>query len=258
MTANLEHTTHFKRLTADKFSKAALQYQEFALVQQQSADYLISQISPRSNAICLDLGAGPGVNSRALKKLFTRVIALDLSAHMLAQIPASLVDFKCCADMDALPFQPNSFDAVFSNFASQWSQDFATLLSQLHQTLKPGGRVYLTNVLAGSLAEIAQAWQAIDNQKHINSFLSYDEFKDIADHSSFKVIELHSKLHQQGFATALEAFKSIKAIGANTKMAHQPTGLLGKKAFQTVLSAYPHQQGEFYVSYYVGYMVLEK
>ena len=111
---------------------------------------------------------------------------MDLSTDMLAQIEDSLVDFKCCADMDALPFASNSFDAIFSNFSSQWSVDFAALIDQLNMILKPGGRLYLTNVLDGSLAEIAQAWQAIDNEKHINNFISFDTFEASAKLSAFK------------------------------------------------------------------------
>ena len=120
---------HSNKLTTQtKFSKAAANYASHANVQKQAAAHLFKMMaSKHQQGTCLDLGAGPLVNTAMLKTHFDTVLAMDLSHSMLSteQNPHCL---KVCADMDNLPLQQSSLDCVFSNFAMQWSADLEALL----------------------------------------------------------------------------------------------------------------------------------
>ena len=258
MSAVAFNNQRVKALTQDKFSKAAANYAQNAQVQQQSSQQLFKFVQARTSGICLDLGSGPGVNCDLLRSYFPHVIAMDLSVDMLKNIEQGLDVRRCCADMDSLPVQSSSLDAVFSNFASQWSNNFAFLINELYRVLKPGGRVYLTNVLSGSLEEIRMAWQAIDSEPHINEFLPVENFYAIAQQSAFKIKHVDHLVHQHHFERPIDALRSIKAIGANTKLGYSSSGLMGKQQYQKLLQAYPATKRGCAVSYHVGYMVLEK
>jgi malonyl-CoA O-methyltransferase len=160
-----------RRWANDKFSKAAEQYNSHANVQKQAARDLFKWINSQpynQNKRCVDLGAGPLVNTSQLSKQYGQVIAIDLSLNMLKS--AALTNPKVCADMDNLPLQASSIDVIFSNFAVQWSANFEKLMHSLYKSLKPGGQAYISTVVAGSLNEIKTAFAALDNRSHINTF----------------------------------------------------------------------------------------
>ena len=118
-----------KQVTQRKFSTAASQYVAHAHVQKQAAIDLIKLIkldASTKHKHCVDLGAGPLVNTEELQGIYKQVIAMDLSLTMLKN--SAVTAPRICADMDNLPLQQNSIDVVFSNFAMQWSADFKELL----------------------------------------------------------------------------------------------------------------------------------
>lgn len=243
-----------KQHTAAHFSKAASSYDQYAHVQKQAADIILKSLDSYY-AVTLDLGSGPFVNSFELKKRSGYVVSADLSEAMLAE----KVTTSVCADMDELPFLPNSFDLVFSNFAMQWSADIAMLFKQIHQVLKPGGKAHFSLVIEGTLSEIAQSFAAVDGKSHINSFLNEATLDSALKQSNLIVQSLSFCHHKIYYPSAKLAFNSIKAIGANFKNGGQTnTGLMGKTKYQQLLANYPMEQNQYPVSYHVAYIVVEK
>ena len=169
---NRELNKELKKSTQSKFSKAAASYNTHANVQKHAASDLFSLIKPgiNKNKLCVDLGAGPLVNTHTLQSMFASVIAMDLSLNMLQS--SDLTTPKICADMDNLPLQANSVDVIYSNFAVQWSANFSALMQSLYSILKPGGQAYISTVVEGSLNEIKTAFAALDSNSHINTFNS--------------------------------------------------------------------------------------
>ncbi|PAJ73648.1 hypothetical protein CJF42_14625 [Pseudoalteromonas sp. NBT06-2] len=250
-----------KIATQIKFSQAALKYKEHACVQSQSAKILLDHIVDNNSGRCLDIGAGPGVNTFALSQKYSEVVSLDLSISMLDKINTinGKGTFKVCADMDCLPFKDNSFDAIFSNFATQWSQNLPKLLKNIHQILKPGAKFYLTIVCDGTLKEIAQAWQAVDKEKHINDFVKPRDLLKYIEQAKFKLKSYDLNCHQDHFSDPLSAIKSIKQIGASNMVQKKMNkGLMGKNQLKILLNAYPKSEAKFDVSYQVAYLTLEK
>ncbi len=248
-----------KLSTASQFSKAAAHYNSHANVQKQAAAHLIKLLANKNQqGVCLDLGAGPLVNTALLQQYFATVVAMDLS-HAMLNTDKRREYLKLCADMDNLPLQKNSVDCVFSNFAVQWSADLPLLFKQLFAVLKDNGRVYLSCVIAGSLHEIKQAFACLDDQSRINQFHSSDNVTQYAKAAGFKVNFAVDTCYTDAYKSPLEAIRSIKAIGATSLHSNKKRqGLLTKQALNNVCKAYPLVDGHARVSYHVVLLELEK
>ncbi|KPZ58845.1 Malonyl-[acyl-carrier protein] O-methyltransferase [Pseudoalteromonas sp. P1-13-1a] len=249
-----------KKGASNKFSKAAEQYNSHANVQKQAASDLFKLINTQphnQNKLCVDLGAGPLVNTSQLNKQYGQVIAIDLSLNMLKS--AALTNPKVCADMDNLPLQANSIDVVFSNFAVQWSANFEKLMQALYKSLKPGGQAYISTVVAGSLNEIKTAFAALDNRSHINTFNTHAYINQSVQKAGFSINSSQKVIYTDCYSSPLKAIKSIKAIGATTQNhANSRQGLLTKSALQRVCKAYPLLNNQACVSYHVVLLSLKK
>ncbi|MBQ4832400.1 methyltransferase domain-containing protein [Pseudoalteromonas sp. MMG010] len=251
--------------TGIKFSNAANHYENSACVQKQAASDLFNIISHDNginDTVCLDLGAGPLVNTEQLQARFKNVIAMDLSLAMLNRDAINnhkICSHKICADMDKLPFLPESFDTIFSNFAVQWSSNFRQLVENLYTILKPDGHVYVSVLVSGSLTEIQQAFRVIDNDHHINSFNDDDSvIKDVLN-AGFNITRCNKKIYIDKYDTPFQALNSIKAIGAsNVNHQHCRKGLLTKSALKKVCDAYPISNNQACVSYHVVLLSLKK
>ena len=242
-----------KLRTQHRFSKAAHQYQRNARVQAISSEFLLSHIGPRPLGMCLDLGAGPGVNSATLAHQSELYLALDLSPDMLAQI--DVLGAKLCADMDALPIADNTLDTVFSNFAMQWSDDITHAFSELYRVLKPGGRAFLAIVAHDSLREVKHAFAQV-GRCAINDFHQPETLASIAKCSGFVPVWQYQRELYDHFSNGQQALKSLSAIGATSSSSAQKP--ITKEQYQGVLRALQDKGNEVKLSYNVVFMELIK
>ncbi len=84
----------------------------------------------------LELGAGDGWQARVLQQLGFDVTAVDVEVtrrYLVQHFPVSLYDGI------RLPFQDNSFDAIYSSNVLEHVVDFAQVQSELSRVLRPGG-----------------------------------------------------------------------------------------------------------------------
>ncbi|MBQ4863613.1 methyltransferase domain-containing protein [Pseudoalteromonas sp. MMG013] len=245
-----------KQHTAECFSKAADNYGKYAKVQTKAAALLFTKLR-LSNRYILDLGAGPLLHHDILAARAADVVHMDLSHAMLMQGPN--MTGRVCADMDALPFQSETFDAVFSNFAIQWSQSPAQLFTELARVCKSGGQVVLSSVLTGSLNEIAVAWQANDCETHVNHFLTLSALIGYAAEAGFDIGSAKQIALVDEYPDAKAAIQSIKHIGANKLQgSREKKGLMGRKAYRKVLDGYPITDSCAPVTYQVALLELFK
>ncbi len=162
-----------KQAVAAAFGRAASGYTQHDELQRRSADLLLRQLARRDFAQVLDAGCGLGSMSRYWREAGSVVTALDLSAGMLAQAQRhDAAQHYLQGDIEALPLPDGCVDLAWSNLAVQWCDDLRAAIGELCRVVRPGGRVAFTTLLAGSLPELNQAWQAIDDRPHANRFLS--------------------------------------------------------------------------------------
>jgi SAM-dependent methyltransferase len=112
------------------------------------SDILIDRAGASAGERIVDAGCGCGVTSVALAQRVGpagHVLGVDISAPMLARArqiaPAGLpVDFVL-ADATVYPFEPASFDLLFSRFGVMFFADPALSFANMRKALRPSGRL---------------------------------------------------------------------------------------------------------------------
>jgi len=111
----------------------------------------------------LDLGSGAGFDAFLAAERVGKpgkVIGVDMTAEMVekARINAeklniSNVDFRL-GEIEKLPVSDSSVDVVISNCVINLSPDKSTVFKEIHRTLRPGGRIIISDILrSGEMPE---------------------------------------------------------------------------------------------------------
>ena len=215
-----------KQAIAAAFGRAAAHYEQHADLQRQSADALLAMLPQRKYTHVLDAGCGPGWMSRHWRERHAQVTALDLSPPMLVQARQ-----KDAADL-----------------AVQWCGNLSTALRELYRVVRPKGVVAFTTLVQGSLPELHQAWQAVDERPHANRFLPPDEIEQSLN-------GVHYQHHIQPitlwFDDALSAMRSLKGIGATHLHEGRDPRILTRSQLQRLQLAWPQQQGRYPLTYHL-------
>ena len=92
----------------------------------------------------LDVAAGTGVSSEPFADAGIDVIAADLSEGMLDVGRRRRPDMAFMqADVTALPFDDETFDAVTMSYGLRNVANYPKALSEIYRVLKPGGRIVI-------------------------------------------------------------------------------------------------------------------
>lgn len=254
-----------KRRVAESFSKAAPRYDKAAIVQQDIAQQLLQMAQGEQFNLLLDAGCGTGFSLQALSEQAQTVLAVDCAVGMLQQAKTKCPNaVMLLADIENLPLQKESLDAVFSSLAVQWSDDLAALLGHWYRLLKPGGKIYVATLLDGSLKEIKQSFAEVDQNTHVNNFLTEKAVIDLLNDLPFSKTCLQTKHYTLAYPDVASVLKSLKAIGAQQVLGRKTQGLMGKKRFAALNIAYQKFAGEnvakdmLPLSYHAAFLVLEK
>ncbi len=87
----------------------------------------------------LELGIGTGVYSRTVSGLGGTAFGLDISAQMLQQVRSSADIFLIRGDIENLPIQSDTMDAVICIRAIRFLDDLRKGLTEVNRVLKPSG-----------------------------------------------------------------------------------------------------------------------
>ena len=121
---------------ADYYDERYNAAEEFAA---QFADF-ITVLTP--NAVVADIGSGPGKEAQILTTVAQKVVAVDLSAIMLAKVKAKHPAIETVqANMNQLPFPNKSFAAIWCSRAIIHipQEDLMQTVQEFHRLLQPKG-----------------------------------------------------------------------------------------------------------------------
>ena len=105
---------------------------------------VLEKVDPQSGEKVLDIAAGTGTSSMALKLPGVEVVAADFSKGMLAEGKKRYPELEFVfADAMKLPFKNSEFDVVTMSFGLRNVQDRDKALGEFLRVLKPGGRLVI-------------------------------------------------------------------------------------------------------------------
>lgn len=239
-----------KQQVAAAFSRAAATYDSVAEFQRAVGARLLSLLPPPQTHTqtvqtavqhWLDMGCGTGHFCQQLQQRWPNAqgVGLDLAQGMLAFARTRCPDLGyICADAEQLPLRDNSQDLIFSSLALQWCADFPRVLSEINRVLKPGGVLLFSSVADGSLIELRDSWQAVDNVAHVNQFRPLSLYQDLTAASALRVLDVHCHTHTYHYAKVRDLTHELKYLGADHLQAGRAQGLVGRQALQRLLDAY--------------------
>ncbi len=233
-----------KAQLARRFGAAARHYDAHARFQQEVGQALLVRMSAAGihegpGGCGLDLGCGTGFFLPDLASRCDVLTGLDLAPGMLAQATlrgsgARLV----CGDAEALPFADQSLDWVFSSLALQWCERPAQAFAELHRVLKPGGQVFFSTLLSGSLWQLREAWRAVDGRAHVNRFLTLPQLQQAARDGGFETPELCPLTWSLAYPALSGLLRDLKGIGASQVNDERPAGLGNRQRLRRLGEAY--------------------
>ena len=226
-----------KRQIARQFDRSAAHYERYDGLQRLMNDELLKWVSP-CNTIA-DLGCGSG---RALARLAeldpgSVRIGVDLASAMLGQARTRDPQLLCLqADMEYLPLADQSVDLVYSCAALQWGNPDKVLL-ETRRILKPGGKLLLGTLVAGSLAEWHQAWMIAGKMSRVHALPEVDLLMKKLTGAGLQPLRQRRIEHCFSYATPELMLQDLKGLGGTHASADRPRGLLGKKPVRLIYAS---------------------
>jgi malonyl-CoA O-methyltransferase len=235
-----------RRRVRRSFAQAAHSYDAAAVLQAQVRDELLQRLDVvrLEPAVVLDLGAGTGHASLALKRRFrsSQVVALDLAEGMLREAgrrQTLLRRFRrVCGHAAQLPLRDASVDLVFSNLMLQWCTDPDAVFRECRRVLRPGGLLTFTTFGPDTLVELRRAWAAADHHTHVNRFIDMHDLGDALLRAGLVEPVMDVERYTLTYAEVRDLMLDLKAIGAHNANAGRPRGLTGKGALARMTAAY--------------------
>jgi len=123
----------------------------------------ISKAELKDGEIVLDLGSGAGFDAfLAAQRVGEsgKVIGVDMTHEMIEKarfnaekLNVSNAEFRQ-GEIEKLPVPDSSVDVVISNCVINLSPDKSAVFKEIHRTLKPGGRIIISDILrSGEMPE---------------------------------------------------------------------------------------------------------
>jgi malonyl-CoA O-methyltransferase len=205
-----------KNQVARQFSRAALDYDDFAVVQKEMAELLLAKIDDSTTGRLIDLGCGTG---HALAEIQRRtklnLTGVDIAPGMIELAKSRVPDANfLVADLENLPIEQQVFDVVFSTATLQWC-DAAVALNEMKRVMAPNGRLLLSTFGEGTLREWDTAWATADSRhRRVHSFPEIGQIMECLTLAGFRSIEIQQQPRTIIFDSIDLVIESIKRIGA--------------------------------------------
>ena len=239
-----------KRLIRESFDRAASGYDDVAILQHEVGNRLLERLDliKLQPQRLLDIGAGTGHLTMQLTRRYKNceVIALDLAPAML-KVARQRLGFLdklfgkqrfVCGDADHLPLADHSVDMIISNFAIQWCSDLDQTFGEFQRVLKPGGLLLFTTFGPDTLKELRQAWRAVDDNVHVNSFIDMHDIGDAMIRAGFSDPVMDTERLTLTYKDGMGVMRDLKAMGAHNVSAGRSHALTGKQRLKQMLNAY--------------------
>lgn len=207
----------------------------------------IVRLQPR---MVLDLGAGTGHASRALKQRYrtAEILAMDLSGGMLVEANRRQSWWRrfhrLQADAHRLPLPDASVDLVFSNLLLQWCHDPDAVFQEIARVLRPGGLLNFATLGPDTLRELRAAWRSQDPHVHVHRFIDMHDLGDALLRAGLAEPVMDTERLTVTYPDADALLRELGQCGGGNLAAGRPRGLTGKGRLAGLRQALEPAPGE--------------
>ncbi|MEM1110783.1 MAG: malonyl-ACP O-methyltransferase BioC [Pseudomonadota bacterium] len=254
-----------KRDVAASFGRCAASYDAVADLQRKVGAALLARLDDQSPepATVLDLGSGTGAHSGELRRRLphAKYIGLDLAEGMARFARGNYPrESWLVGDAEALPLASSSVDLIFSSLALQWCYRPRLLMAEIARILRPGGLCLFSTLGPGTLGELRDAWAAVDEYRHVNTFLPGSELQQSAALLPGVKLELERTPIVMRYQRVQDLLRELKGLGAHNVNHERPSGLTTPSRLRAMFAVYEAQRERGYLpaTYDVLYGTLEK
>lgn len=249
--------------------RAANHYDKAAFIPREVGERMFSRLDyikshPRT---ILDLGAATGYFSRKLLKHYeaTQLFALDTSPFMLRQLTEEHSGWKkwfsrnqiatLCADSQSIPLPSHRIDMIWSNLSLLWHETPDQTLAECYRLLPVGGLLMFSTLGPDTLKELRQAFIDVDLYQHVHDFIDMHDIGDALIRQGFSAPVMDMEYLTVTYESVQELFWDLKYSAMTNAIKHQRNGLMGKVAWQKMLTQYEafRQNGQLPVTYEIIY-----
>ncbi|MBU1164991.1 class I SAM-dependent methyltransferase [Patescibacteria group bacterium] len=152
------------------------------------------------NAKILDLGGGPGVDTKKLLKYSTNITAVDLSPEMIKFVKKIAPKAKAMTmDFYKLKFKPNTFDGIFAKACLLHvpKKRLLRVLKSLNNILRTNGKI-LVLIKAGRGERVVTDNHHLLKTDRFFSFHSQKEFAQYLEKANFTILDTEKVKNPKG------------------------------------------------------------
>jgi malonyl-CoA O-methyltransferase len=265
-----------KQAVASDFGGASASYEGAARLQRKMGDAMLETIAQPvpQDATVIDLGCGTGWYTRQLAQRFgAHTVGVDLAPGMLAfakaqskalsKAPSNALRPETIqwleADAERLPLAGQSVDLIYSNLMIQWCHNPQGVLRECQRVLRPGGQLWVSTLLLGTLQELQQAWTLADpHQQHVNGFISAADFAAITV-EILPAAQWRSQMITLDYPTPMALMNELRQLGAGYKDIQRRKTATAPGRLKQMCQNYPQQpDGSIVASYHAGWLEWRK
>jgi malonyl-CoA O-methyltransferase len=216
----------------NSFDRAAPDYDRFACVQRELADWLAEWLPEERKGVALEMAAGTGLFTKHLLPWDGRLIATDASPAMVEMGTANYphAEWRIARAEDPPDV---SADWIFSSSYLQWAQEPALVARRWRARLAAGGRVLAGFFVTPTLPEIA----AVLPDFAPLHWRPPAEWEMVFAEAGLGVQRSEATTRTIAFPSALALFRHLHGTGAAPVRRANPSAL--RRAFKEYDLRYP-------------------
>lgn len=235
-----------RRLLRRACGRAAERYEAGAVLQKTVLAHSLERLDlvRLTPQVIVDLGSGPGLAGRALRKRYrdARVLSVDFALDMVRRASRRRGWWGrrdgICADAQALPLADAGVDLVFSNLCLHLCEAPGAVLREAWRVLRPGGLFMFTSLGPDTLGELRAAWQGVDAHTHVMEFADMHDVGDALGRAGFENPVLDVERFCLTYPDLDGLLADLRRGGVPNLTAGRRRGLTGRRAWAAMRAAY--------------------